>query len=104
MIFWYSQIGKIHTLAGMDVLVDAMLRLGFFPVVRGNEFGALGEFEQFVQDSLPVGFKNRAPSNEQDVEVAGKIGTEVAVGFAQAAPCTISLVGAQAHFFAGDNP
>ena len=84
--------------------MDAMLRLGFFSVVSGNEIGTFGEFEHFVQDIIPVGFKNRAAPDKQDVEIAGEIGAEVAVGFAQAAADAVAFVGAQAHFFTGDYP
>jgi len=64
----------------------------------------LGELEHLAENVLPVGLEDGTASNEQDVEVARKVRTEIAVGFAELTAGAIALVGSEAYFFAGDDP
>ena len=77
---------------------------GLFEVFIGNQFRTAGELEHLAQDVLPVGPENIPSTNEQDIEVARKIGPEVAIGFAQATASTVALIGPQADFFTRDDP
>ncbi len=84
-------------------IVQMKLMGGDFAGFRGDQAGPGGQRQEFAQNIGPFGLEDGAASDQYDVEVAGKVGPQIAVGFAKPAAGAVPFVCAQVDFLAGYN-